>query len=177
MRAAGFGERKERRSGGILGEGGTSLHTDGLFNPDKCHERASHCYYACDDSLVGSLASARGCELATLISFEWDANDERNGAERTVWETLLVQEKEIKERQHWFFDFAKPVERSTLSVVWALATHLNFTKEDLACAMRYFTSCEYRLKDVWRSRSRPPQPFSQGQSGVACSCTLCCRTL
>ena len=33
------------------------------------YDRASHCAHAGDGSLAGSLASARGCEVATQISF------------------------------------------------------------------------------------------------------------
>ena len=38
------------------------------------------------------------------------------------------------------------------------------------------TSKDFSLKDVWRSCSRPSLPFSRGQSGIACSYVLCCRT-
>ena len=40
-----------------------------LFLIPKKDTRASRCAYAYDDSLVGSLASARSCEMATKISY------------------------------------------------------------------------------------------------------------
>ena len=45
----------------------TSLHHDALLDSEECHERTCHCAYADDDSLVGSPARARGCEMATQI--------------------------------------------------------------------------------------------------------------
>ena len=46
----------------------TSLHNDVLLDSEKRHVRASHRASACDDSLVGSLASARGLDMATQVS-------------------------------------------------------------------------------------------------------------
>ena len=42
-----------------------SLHNDIFLDSEERHERASYCAEARDDSLVGSLAGARGCELTT----------------------------------------------------------------------------------------------------------------
>ena len=73
--AVGFDESNKRRSGGILGEGGTvwemaatSLHNDVLLDFEECHEGAAHGAHVHDDSLVESLARARGCEMAVKRS-------------------------------------------------------------------------------------------------------------
>ena len=92
-------ETNKRRGGGIPGEGGTvwemaatSLHNDVLFNPKKCNERASHCTNACDDSLVGSPASA-----GPLM----DAMEELNALYgRPCWrwkDSMTMHDKEIRE--------------------------------------------------------------------------------
>ena len=66
--------RNRRKSGGILGEGGAawemaaaSLHDIVFPNPKECHQRGANDVAAYDDSLVGSLASARGLEMATIV--------------------------------------------------------------------------------------------------------------
>ena len=46
----------------------TSLHNDVFLDFEKCHERAARCAHAYDHSLVGSVASARGLEMATKVS-------------------------------------------------------------------------------------------------------------
>ena len=62
--------------------------------PKDVTSLASHCAYVYDGLLVGSLAIARGCEMATKNRSERDAADERNGgAERMA--------QEIYERQLW----------------------------------------------------------------------------
>ena len=46
----------------------TSLHNDVFLDFEKCHERAARCAHAHDHSLVGSIASAKGLEMATKVS-------------------------------------------------------------------------------------------------------------
>ena len=46
----------------------TSLHNDVFLDFEKCHEQAARCAHAYDHSLVGSVASARGLEMATKVS-------------------------------------------------------------------------------------------------------------
>ena len=46
----------------------TNLHDDVLHASEECRERAAHRACAYDDSLVGSLASTRGCEVAMQMS-------------------------------------------------------------------------------------------------------------
>ena len=75
---------------------------------------------------------------------ESDATDERNGgALRTVWENLLEMDKfkyQAGEKDQGaialVLDLAKAFERVSLAVVWAWAMHFNFSKEDLASAVR-----------------------------------------
>ena len=74
--SAEFDEGNKRESGGILGEGtavwtmvAASAHKDVFLESEERYVRASHCAHAGDGSLVKSRASARGCEVATQISF------------------------------------------------------------------------------------------------------------
>ena len=104
----------------------------------------------------------------------WDVTDGRyGGAERTVWETLLEMQRfsyHAGEREQGavalVLDFVKAFDAVSI-----------FPGRFCVCsAYSSSTSGEYSSKDLWRSRSRPSRPFSLGQSGVACSCALCCRT-
>ena len=82
---------------------------------------------AYDDSLVGSLASARGCEMATNI--EWSglprmsATEELNA--QTCWRGKDSTFLETKDRGAVavVLDLAESFERVSLPVVWAWATH------------------------------------------------------
>ena len=116
--------------------------------------------------------------------FEWDTTDGRNGGvERTVWETLLEMERftyHAGERDQGatalLLDFAKAFERVSLcGLGQGIST---FPKTKHVCyAGTSNTSGGCSSKVVWQRRSRPSRPFSLGQSGVTCSCALCCRTL
>ena len=44
-----------------MGDGGIDV----LLDSETCHGRSANCAYARDDALVGSPASARGCEMVT----------------------------------------------------------------------------------------------------------------
>ena len=62
--SAGFDKRKKRGGGAILDR--WSSVGDGRSDSEELHEcPCGACAY--DDSLVGSLASARGCEMATKM--------------------------------------------------------------------------------------------------------------
>ena len=117
-----------------------------FLDSEKCHERASHCAYACDHSLVGSFASARGCELEHKYRIEWrDTDGRKGGAERTVWGTLLEMESfndHAEERDQGAtaldLDLAKAFERVSLPVVWVWATRFSVTKKILSVLCGYF---------------------------------------
>ena len=160
-----------KRKGGVLGEDGivsemaeASLHNDVLFESEKCYERAFHCAYANDKSLVGSLASANG-GTATEYLVEWDGSTE--GADRTVLETL---------RYPWSWTWQKLSSGSVFQCCGVGNAFQDFHQDFAgAIAGTSSTNGEYSLKDVWRSRSRPSRPLSLDRSGVACSHVLCCR--
>ena len=121
--AVGFDERNQRRSGGILGEGGpvwemaaTSLHNDVLLSPEECPERASHCIGAYDYSLVGSFAGARGCGMASNNIVlggmpRMGAMEQLSalcGRLRRRWkDSMTMQEREIKQREPWSWTWRK----------------------------------------------------------------------
>ena len=67
-------KRNKRRSGGFFGESGAewqmaaaSMHDDVLLDSEECHEREADCAYAEVDTLVGSLESAGGGEVAAEL--------------------------------------------------------------------------------------------------------------
>ena len=116
--------------------------------------------------------------------FQWDTIDGRNGgAERAVWETLLEMERftyHAGERYQGatalLLDFAKDFERVSLCGLGQGISTFSKTKH-VCYAGPSNTSGGCSSKDVWRRRSRPSRPFSLGQSGVTCSCALCCSSL
>ena len=189
----GFDERNKRKSGGILGEGGAvwkmaaaSLHDDVLLDSEERHERAPPCAYAYDDSLVGSAASARGYGIAAQVSCWWDATGGRNGgAERTVWGTVLEMErfnnhagKEDQGAIALVLDLAKAFERVSLQSCGhgrRISSSAGISCVCHAAVLNTGEGCSSKI--ARRNRSRPSRPFSLGQSEVACSCALCCRTL
>ena len=137
-----------------------------FLDSEERHEPASHGAHAYEDSLVGSPASATGCEMATHThGVEWDATDGRNGgAERAMWETSLEMGRfndYAGERDQGAIplslDLANAFERVSLPVVWAWTKHfLNFSGRFSVChASTSNTSGGCSSKDVWRSRSRP----------------------
>ena len=77
---------------------------------------------------------------------DWDAADGRNGgAQQTAWEILLEMERfngKAKEEDQGalalVLDLAKALERVSLPVVWAWATHFSFPKEVLRVLYGYF---------------------------------------
>ena len=93
---------------------------------------------------------------------DWDATDGRNGgAEPTVWETLLQKGRFVHRAGEkdqgaitLVLDLAEVIERVSLTVVWAWATHFNFSRKILREL--------FSLKDFWRRRSRPSRPSSLG---------------
>ena len=60
-------------------------------------------------------------------------------------------------------DLAKAVERVSLPVVWAWATHFNIPRIILRVLCGYF-------------ERQPREQFEGCVAGVACHCALCCRT-
>ena len=84
--------------------------------------------------------------MATQNRIEWDATDARDGgAERIVWETLLVMERfnyHAGERDQGavarVLDLAKAFEWVSLPVVWPWATHFSFPGKVLRVLCGYF---------------------------------------
>ena len=155
----------------------TSLHNDFLLDS----ERAAHRADACDDSLVASSEGAAGGEMEDKYRIDWEATDGRNGgAKRTVRETLVeeksitMQEKDIKKRQRWCLLSRKLSSGSVFQRCGRGRRVSNSPGRYCGCyAGTSSTTGEFSLKDMWRSRSRPPRPLSLGQSGVVCSYVLC----
>ena len=146
---------------------------------NKLHERGAHCAYAfrwfvcgklCErqrlrtgKNIVLSGMSPMGVieELDALcgrLSLEMERFNHHAGGDQGAVALVL--------------DMTNAPQRVSLPVVWARATHFTITSS----AGTSSTSGEFGLKDVWRSRFRPSRPFSQGLSGVACSCASRCRT-
>ena len=77
---------------------------------------------------------------------DWDATDGRNGgAQQTVWEILMDMERfygKAKEEDQGavalVLDLAKALERVSLPVVWARATHFIFPRKILRVLCGYF---------------------------------------
>ena len=136
--------------------------------PQQACTTMSHCACAYDESLVGSLARARGCDMPTKYRIEWDATDGRNGgAERTVGETLPEME-----RDHgavWFLTWQR------LSSGFVLQCGLG--RRTSICPGRscgwYAVYFEHQRRiqfDWWGSGAArgPSRPVSLGRSEVAC---------
>ena len=116
---------------------------------------------------------------------DWlDAADGRHGAQRTVWGILKVMER-FKYRAGeedlgavaLVLEMTKALERVSLLVVWAWATHFNFQKKILLFAFVGIlnTRGECSSKDVWRSPSRLSRPSCQCPTGVVCFYAPLCR--
>ena len=130
----------------------TNMHDDVLPGPKECHEWATHCAFAHLDSLVARVAGARGDKDAT--------GGRSGGAERAVWETLLEMERFVYRTEEkdqgaitLVLDSAEAVERVTLSVVWACATHFNDPRKILRVLCGYF---EHRRRVQFRGRVAEP---------------------
>ena len=133
--------------------------------PKMSRERAATCAYAYGDSVVGSLASARGGEMAHKYRFEWDATDGRN----------------YRDGRN---QIASKRKRSGSCSI-GLGPGQSFRTSQSSCGLglgctstsqgRYFgcfvetssTRGGFNSKDVWRTRSRPSLPSCQSQSGLA----------
>ena len=129
------------------------------------------------------IALMRAQEVATWqqkYRVDWDVTDGRNGGnQRKVLEVLMEMER--------FNGRAKAEDRGAVALV------LDLTKAFEQVSLPVVSSEEGRSydcysvilgtrgecssKDMRRNRCRPSRPFCQGQSGVACFCALCCRTL
>ena len=106
----------------------------------------------------------------------WDATDGRNGrAQRTFWEIVMELEK-FRVLSTLVVDLAKALERVSLLVVWAWATHFCFLQKILRVFLGILsTRSECSSNDVWRSRSKPSWPLYQNPSGIACFCVVYCK--
>ena len=123
--------------------------------------------------------------MPTLIRW-WEAvrapeDGRHGGAQQTVWEIRMERlDGKAKEEDQGalasVLDLAKAFERVSFPVVWAWATHFNFSRKILRVLCGFF---EHQRRVQFEGCAAQPlrtiTAILPGPSGVVCCCALCCR--
>ena len=153
--------------------------------PKKVTSEKADCADADVDTLVEALRASEVAKRQLKCRVDWVATDGRNaGAQQTVWEILMEMERfdgKTKEDDQGavaalVLDLAKALERVSIPVVWAWATHFSFARKILRVLCGHFE--HQRRVQLEGCVAEPLQTITailQGRSGVACFCVLCCR--
>ena len=132
-----------------------SLHDDVFPDSEERHERTAHCTSAHVDSLVGSVAGARGDEMAgessrwvgMLLTGRMEGQSALYGRHcSTSKDMISVQAKRDQGAITFSLDVADACERVSLPVVWAWATHFDFLREILRVLCGLFRISQRRVQ-------------------------------